>query len=124
MNQPIKIQMEQPALSTSINRIKRYFFLFAILLGTNAKAQEVKRGTIDRQALVSRHNLKITDLHSAGPTQVGNGTFAYGFDITGMQTFNDQFTTMSHWGWHSTEPPKGLNPADFKQTAVNTHGRM
>jgi hypothetical protein len=73
---------------------------------------------------VSRHKLKLTDPQTAGPTQVGNGNFAYGFDITGMQTFNDQFTTMSHWGWHSTKPPKGFTTDSFKKTLAATHGRM
>ncbi|MGY3055290.1 hypothetical protein ACVWYG_003505 [Pedobacter sp. UYEF25] len=43
---------------------------------------------IDRKALVNRHNLHITDRNVKGPTQVGNGHFAFGFDITGLQTFN------------------------------------
>ncbi|PTT01629.1 hypothetical protein DBR11_06895 [Pedobacter sp. HMWF019] len=106
-------------------RIK--FFLGTIFLGfllIQAFGQEQKPGTIDRKKLVQRHNLRLTDVSEAGPTQVGNGNFAYGFDITGMQTFNDQFTTMSQWSWHSTPPPKGMKPSDFKQTFVNTHGRM
>lgn len=109
------------SLKMCIKRPVLLLFIFSCLAG---RAQQVSRGTIDRRALVSRHNLKITDAKFAGPTQVGNGNFAYGFDITGMQTFNDQFTTMSQWSWHSTQPPKGLKPADFKQTPVNTHGRM
>lgn len=111
-------------LSRPLNQIKKYIFLSLVFFGINVKAQELKTGTINRKTLVSRHNLRITDPRSAGPTQVGNGDFAYGFDITGMQTFNDQFTTMSHWGWHSTEPPKGFTADSFKQTLVNTHGRM
>src|SRR3569833_272304 len=110
--------------SKPLNKIKKYIFLLPFFLGVSAEAQQVSIGTINRKAMVSRHNLKIIDVHSAGPTQVGNGTFAYGFDITGMQTFNDEFTTMSHWGWHSTEPPKGFTANSFKQTLVNTHGRM
>ena len=98
--------------------------LMLICCSPAVQAQELKIGTINRKALVSRHNLKITDPNSEGPTQVGNGGFAYGFDITGMQTFNDQFTTMSDWSWHSTKPPKGTKPSDFKLTSVNTHGRM
>ncbi|MDB5127088.1 MAG: hypothetical protein JWQ85_1320 [Mucilaginibacter sp.] len=104
--------------------IKKSVLLLFIFSYLAAGAQQVSRGTIDRRALVSRHNLKITDAKSPGPTQVGNGNFAYGFDITGMQTFNDQFTTMSQWSWHSTPPPKGMQPGDFKQTLVATHGRM
>ncbi|WP_184550457.1 hypothetical protein [Mucilaginibacter sp. FT3.2] len=111
-------------LSRPLKKIKKYIFLLPVFFGLNAKAQELKTGTINRKALVSRHNIRITNPQLAGPMQVGNGDFAYGFDITGMQTFNDQFTTMSHWGWHSTEPPKGFTADSFKQTLVNTHGRM
>lgn len=101
-----------------------WVILFFALFSFSVQAQQLKRGTIDRKALVTRHNLDLTDPNSAGPTQVGNGNFAYGFDITGMQTFNDQFTTMSQWSWHSTKPPRGMDPSDFKQTLVKTHGRM
>lgn len=98
--------------------------LIPLLIGTQVFAQELKSGTINRKVLVQRHNIKLTDLEAPGPTQVGNGNFAYGFDVTGMQTFNDQFTTMSHWSWHSTELPKGLTAADFIKTEKDTHGRM
>ena len=86
-------------------------------------AQRVKSGTLDRKAVVRRHNLKLTDRKEPGPTQVGNGNFSYGFDITGMQTFNDQFTTMSDWGWHSTSPPKGISATEFVKTTIHTHGK-
>lgn len=88
------------------------------------QGQQLKPGTINRKAVVQRHNFSVTDPREAGPTQVGNGNFAYGFDITGMQTINDQFTTMSHWSWHSTPPPNGLTAASFEKTNVNTNGRM
>ena len=101
-----------------------YVFLLLVFCWAVVQAQEVPYGTIDRKAVVTRHNLILKNPQFAGPTQVGNGEFAYGFDITGMQTFNDQFTTMSDWGWHSTKLPKGLTPTDFKQTAVITHGRL
>ncbi len=48
---------------------------------------------IDRKDLVTRHNLLIKDRHLLyGPTQVGNGGFAFGFDITGLQTFSKSNT--------------------------------
>jgi hypothetical protein len=106
------------------NRVFLSSVLLFIFCIPAMQAQQVPYGTINRKAVVSRHNLKITDPHSEGPTQVGNGDFAYGFDITGMQTFNDQFTTMSDWSWHSTKPPEDTKPSDFKLTSVNTHGRM
>lgn len=109
--------------------LTRYVFLkyaFAlIVLGSQAvQGQEVPYGTIDRKAVATRHNLVLKDPHFEGPTQVGNGEFAYGFDITGMQTFNDKFITMADWGWHSTPLPQGLHASDFKKTRVETHGRM
>ena len=79
---------------------------------------------IDRKALVTRHNIVITDRNIKGPTQVGNGKFAYGFDITGLQTFNDGATTMSDWGWHEFSLPKGQKPEDFKGQMWDTQGRM
>lgn len=104
---------------------KSGLILFALcLFGLSSGAQQVKKGTIDRKALVARHNLILTDPNAPGPTQVGNGNFAYGFDITGMQTFNDRFTTMSQWSWHSTKPPRGMNPDEFQKTLIKTHDRM
>ncbi|HMI02158.1 MAG TPA: hypothetical protein VK541_06735 [Pedobacter sp.] len=103
--------------------VRNILMIIALLTGKQVIAQELKSGTINRKVLVQRHNIKLTDLDAAGPTQVGNGNFAYGFDVTGMQTFNDKFTTMSHWSWHSTQPPKGLTAADFIKTEQETHGR-
>ena len=40
------------------------------------------------------------------PAQVGNGKFAFGMDITGLQTFVP-FNTLSDWSWHSSPSPKG-----------------
>jgi hypothetical protein len=95
-----------------------------ICLFNNVFAQQVAVGTIDRKALVSRHNITITNPNLGGPTQVGNGNFAYGFDITGMQTFSDKFSTMSHWGWHNVPLPEGMTVESFIKPQVNTQGRM
>jgi hypothetical protein len=50
--------------------------------------------------VVSRHNVVRTSADQAYPVQVGNGGFAFGADITGLQTFA-AFNTMSEWGWYS-----------------------
>lgn len=63
---------------------------------------------IDRMALVRRHNVTLTKLDRNMPMQVGNGEFAFGMDITGLQTFVP-FKTMSQWGWNSFDPPAGTN---------------
>jgi hypothetical protein len=78
---------------------------------------------IDRKALVSRHNLHITDPDLRGPSQVGNGHFAFGFDITGLQTFNDDANTLSEWGWHKFPLPAGADPYKYKGRELMSHGR-
>lgn len=77
---------------------------------------------IDRHALVSRHNVVLTAYDADRPLQVGNGEFAFGMDVTGLQTFA-KFNTMSHWGWHSGPAPAGQKAADFKGQIWDTHGR-
>jgi hypothetical protein len=77
---------------------------------------------IDRHQLVSRHNVEITKLDSAVPLQVGNGHFAFGMDVTGLQTFVP-FNTMSDWGWGSFPPPAGQTEKDFQGQIWDTHGR-
>ena len=63
---------------------------------------------IDRHALVSRHNVVLTSFDGDRPLQVGNGNFAFGIDITGLQTFA-AFNTMSDWGWNSSPLPPGTS---------------
>lgn len=77
---------------------------------------------LDRKALVTRHNVRRTKLNDRSPLQVGNGHFAFGADITGLQTFVP-FNTMSDWGWHAFPLPPGQSPADFRGAVWETHGR-
>jgi hypothetical protein len=78
-------------------------FAFACLaLGTFAHA-----APIDRMALVTRHNPSITAVDPASPFMVGNGNIAFTADITGLQTFPEQYSplvplmTQAQWSWHS-----------------------
>ncbi len=77
---------------------------------------------IDRQSVVNRHKIITTSTNPRSPAQVGNGEFAFGVDITGLQTFIP-FNTMSHWGWHSDPIPEGVRIEDFKGKVIETHGR-
>ncbi len=43
--------------------------------------------SIDRHALVSRHDVTLTGADEREQLQVGNGSFALGLDYTGLQTF-------------------------------------
>lgn len=68
--------------------------------------------TIDRYALVTRHNITLTTPVPQSVLQVGNGEFAIGVDITGLQT--TMGNTMSQWGWHSFPLPKNNQPGDLR----------
>lgn len=57
------------------------------------------RAPIDRKEIVSRHDIVTHATNPRSPAQVGNGGFAFGMDITGLQTF-EPFNTLSDWGWH------------------------
>ena len=68
--------------------------------------------TIDRQALVERHNPEITEARTSPLLQIGNGEFAFSFDATGLQSFAG--TTMAQWSWHSAPLPPEMRIDDFK----------
>ena len=73
---------------------------------------------IDRKALVSRNNPKLTAVDTLGSLSVGNGEFAYTVDITGLQTFPVEYSkgmplgTQSQWGWHSFPNINGYKPEE------------
>jgi hypothetical protein len=73
-----------------------------------------KAAPIDRQALVTRHNITWND--AAGRLPLGNGEFCFGADGTGLQTFSGN--SMSHWGWHSFPLPAGWTPDLVPATGV------
>jgi len=75
----------------------------------------VKSHSIDRQAVVSQFNPVRYESSNSTPMQVGNGNFAFGVDVTGLQTFYP-FGTLSSWGWHNFSLPNATDqnaPSDF-----------
>tara|TARA_R110002050_G_scaffold286121_1_gene436270 strand:- start:60601 stop:62754 length:2154 start_codon:yes stop_codon:yes gene_type:complete len=82
---------------------------------------------IDRNALVTRHNVQIKQIDTLGSLTVGNGKFAFTVDATGLQSFPEFYEkgvplgTQSEWGWHTS-----LNPEkhQFRETlkAYNFNG--
>jgi hypothetical protein len=89
----------------------------------------VARGSIDRQALVARHNPRIERIDPFSALTVGNGTFAFTADVTGLQTFYDAYRkdfplcTCAHWAWHTAPLPAGVNAEEFKYRMYSAHGR-
>lgn len=106
--------------------MKYLVYIVLLFLSLNAVAQnnvDATRQKIDRKAVVGRHKIITTATNPKSPAQVGNGEFAFGVDITGLQTFVP-FNTLSHWSWHSFPLPKGQKVDDFKGLMLDTHGRM
>lgn len=81
---------------------------------------------IDRYKLVSRHNPIHTKVDIRAPLSVGNGEFAYTADITGMQSFPEEYVkgqplcTQSQWGWHTNPRPLNLSYSDFRMKEYDT----
>jgi len=75
---------------------------------------------IDRHALVTRHDVVLTNFDAANPLSVGNGEFAFTVDATGLQTFPEAFEkttplgTLSDWGWHTFPNTNGWDIDHFQ----------
>lgn len=86
---------------------------------------------IDRKALVTRHNPVLHQLDVDAPLTVGNGGFAFGADITGLQTFAEHYhrygipaETLSRWAWHSQPNPNNYKLIDANQDHSLPGGRV
>src|SRR5450631_2231052 len=83
-------------------------------------AMTVFAASIDRHALVTRHDVVLTNFDAANPLSVGNGEFAFTVDVTGLQTFPEAFEkttplgTLSDWGWHTFPNPNGWDIDHFQ----------
>ena len=90
-------------------------FMFCILAAAGAP--------IDRRALVTRHDVVLTNFDASNPLSVGNGGFCFTVDATGLQTFPEVFErttplgTLSDWGWHSFPNPNhwSMNTFHFQE---------
>lgn len=82
--------------------------------------------TIDRHAIVSHFNPIRNASNPTTPMQVGNGNFAFGADVTGLQTFLP-FAIMSTWGWKNDSFPPNRTLGDienYKGVSWYSHGRL
>jgi hypothetical protein len=84
---------------------------------------------IDRHALVSRHDIELHSIDPTGSLAVGNGEFAFNFDVTGAQSFPEFYEKtmpvgiLSNWGWHSFPNPNHYTLDKFPMTSVKKHDR-
>ncbi|MAO44198.1 MAG: hypothetical protein ABGW88_02630 [Leeuwenhoekiella sp.] len=69
--------------------------------------EETENTTIDRKAVVTRHNVHISEVDTLASLTVGNGAFAFTTDVTGLQSFPEYYQrgitlgTLSEWGWNA-----------------------
>lgn len=86
---------------------------------------------LGRHAIVTRHDVHFDRFTPRAPLQVGNGEFAFAFDITGLQTFESDDPgspppgTMAQWSWHQF--PGSRQAIDrYADTLIeyDVHGRM
>lgn len=105
--------------------MKRTLLSLFLLLTLTALAQHKP---IDRQAVVSRHNVVVNEPDSLSSLTVGNGRFAVTVDATGLQSFPDHYkngiplTTMAEWGWHAFPNTSHLTPEETQNTFQLGHG--
>lgn len=89
---------------------------------------QITTGVIDRKALVTRHNVKLDLIDPEAPVMVGNGNLAMALDITGLQTFREQYSefspllTQAQWAWHSFPNPENLTIEDTYRP-IKAHGK-
>lgn len=85
--------------------------------------------SIDRFALVARHNPVLKKIEPLSPLSIGNGEFAFTCDATGLQTFSDEYAnamplcTMSQWCWHTQPRPSNLEGKTLRLNEYDTYGR-
>ncbi|WP_134088080.1 hypothetical protein [Olivibacter sp. XZL3] len=92
--------------------------------------QEKENGSIDRKAVVSRHNVVNEFIDSLSSLTVGNGEFAFTVDVTGLQTFPLLYEkgvalgTQSEWAWDSFKNEKNFRFEEtLKSYDFNNEGR-
>lgn len=99
--------------------------LFIQSLATSSIPNSNTNSQIDRQGLVSLYNPIRTSSNPTTPIQIGNGNFAFGTDITSLQTFLP-FNTLSSWGWKNDSLPLNVTQSDisaYKGVSWLNHGR-
>ena len=84
--------------------------------------------SIDREAVLFRNNPIITSADPLSSLTVGNGHFCTTVDVTGLQTYVDDYkngiplNAMSEWGWHSFPNVSNLAAAETEKSFDLGHG--
>ena len=94
---------------------------------------------IDRRELVGRHDVRYAEAHREAPLSVGNGEFAVTVDVTGLQTFEAEYSraagrrddvpamplgTQAQWCYHWAPNPEGYTLDDTMEPATGPRGTV
>ncbi|MEI6950028.1 hypothetical protein V9K67_22775 [Paraflavisolibacter sp. H34] len=83
---------------------------------------------IDRKALIERHKVINDRPDTLASLTVGNGSFAFTVDVTGLQTFPKEYEkgvplgTQSEWGWNAFKNTAGYRREEALKP-YKLHGR-
>ncbi len=105
------------------------YLLILVLLAFSCQEKTTTDNSIDRKAVVSRHNVYLTEVDTLNSLTLGNGRFAMTMDITGLQTFPVEYHhgvplgTQSEWGWHSFPNTENYR-VEESMKPLASHGRM
>lgn len=113
--------------------MKKNFNIIFIVLATIVYPvlSNGQQGTkINRERVIRRHNVSNHSMDTLASLTVGNGTFAYTVDATGMQSFPIYYQngvslgTQSEWGWDSFPNTKNYKFEETLQSYdFNNEGR-
>ncbi len=101
---------------------------FVVLLFLHPVLVAQINSAINRQQVVQRHTIHLNKADSLASLSVGNGSFAFTADITGLQSFPDNYAqgvplgTQSEWGWHAFSNVNQYKAEDALK-AYRLHGR-
>lgn len=83
---------------------------------------------MNRKDIVTRHNPVLTKPETLAPLSIGNGDFGFSVDVTGLQTFYDDYETplgtQSNWGWHYSRGKGLFTDRDIAYQPYDTYGRQ
>src|SRR5689334_13989994 len=105
--------------------MSRFIWLIVAFTLITCQRSEQK---IDRKALVNRHNVTLNAVDTLGSLSVGNGEFAFTVDVSGLQTFPEQYEndiplgTQSQWAWHSIPSDKNYSLQDVSESFESCDG--
>ena len=100
-----------------------------IQLSATAPLLEAQSGRLDRRAVVRRHNPVVTKFDAGSSLSVGNGSFAFTVDCTGLQSVPDLYldgvplATQAEWAWYTMANPAGYRYEDTFAEFTTHNGR-